>query len=148
MSSTDRSQDWPELERLKALVARLTDDELARPMPAGWTVAAVLAHVAFWDRRAAYLVARWQREHLEPSPSDAIMDSDSVNDAAKSQWLALAPRPAANEAVAANEAAIGALDAASPELIAQIARAQPINLARAEHLREHLDEIEAALGRA
>jgi hypothetical protein len=148
MPTTDRSQDGPELDRLKALVGRLTDDELARPMPDDWTVAAVLAHVAFWDRRAAYLVARWQREQLEPSPSDAVMDSDSINDAAKPQWLALAPRAAANEAIAANAAAKSALDEASPELIEQIARAHPINLARAEHLSEHLDEIEAALGRA
>ncbi len=146
MSSTNRSQDWPELERLKALVARLSDDELARPLTDGWTVAATLAHVAFWDRRAAYLVARWQRENLEPSESDAVLDVDSINDAAKPQWLALAPRAAANEAIAAGEAANRALDEASPRLIEQIARAHPINLARAEHRREHLDEIEGALG--
>lgn len=36
-----------ERKRLKALVERLSDEELKRPMSAGWTVAGVLAHVVF-----------------------------------------------------------------------------------------------------
>ena len=48
--------------RLRALVDRLTDAELARPLDAGWTVAAVLAHVAFWDQRALTLIERWERD--------------------------------------------------------------------------------------
>ena len=48
--SVDRSHDEEtdaERERLRALVTRLSDVELSRPMPGGWTVAAVLAHVGF-----------------------------------------------------------------------------------------------------
>jgi hypothetical protein len=41
-----------ERERLGALIARLSDKDLSRPMPAGWTVAGVLAHIGFWDARA------------------------------------------------------------------------------------------------
>ena len=36
-----------ERERLRTLVDRLSDAELARPIEAGWTVAAALAHLAF-----------------------------------------------------------------------------------------------------
>ena len=36
-----------ERDRLRALVRRLGDQDLPRPMEAGWTVAAVLAHAAF-----------------------------------------------------------------------------------------------------
>ncbi|TMQ17769.1 MAG: hypothetical protein E6K82_20865 [Candidatus Rokuibacteriota bacterium] len=39
-----------ERTRLQALVKRLTDADLGRAMPAGWTVGAILAHLAFWDR--------------------------------------------------------------------------------------------------
>jgi uncharacterized damage-inducible protein DinB len=45
--------------RLRALVRRLTDEELARPMEAGWTVAGVLAHLAFWDQRIVALLDEW-----------------------------------------------------------------------------------------
>jgi hypothetical protein len=45
-------------QRLQVLVARLDDAELAYPLGDEWTVAAVLAHLAFWDRRAAILLAR------------------------------------------------------------------------------------------
>src|SRR6185436_16695974 len=53
-----------ERARLRALVDRLSDSELARPLEAGWTIAAVLAHLAFWDQRVLELIARWERDGL------------------------------------------------------------------------------------
>ena len=52
--ATDRSyvaENQAQLARLRAFVDSLTDAELAQPMPAGWTVAGVLAHLAYWDQR-------------------------------------------------------------------------------------------------
>ena len=52
--SVDRSHEAEndaERERLRSLVTRSSDEALSRPMPAGWTVAAVLAHIGFWDAR-------------------------------------------------------------------------------------------------
>jgi hypothetical protein len=142
--SVDRSRDTPARERLEALVNRLSDAELATPLADGWTVAGSLAHLAFWDWRAVILVARWTGQGVRPSAADV----DAVNDAAKRQWLALAPRVAADQAVEAARMADAALDAASSELIAQIAaNGLPISLSRADHRLEHLDEIERALGR-
>jgi DinB superfamily len=141
----DRSRDAPERERLRKLLERLTDADLAKPMPDGWTVAGYLGHMAFWDRRAAYLVQRWQRG-AQPADSEQIGDSDVINEAAKPVWLAVPPRAAANEALAAAEAADSALDNASPTLLEQIEAAEVIAMDRAEHRAEHLDEIEAALG--
>ena len=138
----ERGRDAPERQRLEALVARLSDAELLTPMPDGWTVAAVLAHLAFWDGRAAYLVDLWQTTGARPSEADP----DPVNNAAKPQWLALPPRIAATQAVEAARKADSALDAASPALLEQIlAAGPPISLSRAEHRREHLDEIERIL---
>ena len=139
----DRTQDAPERQRLEALVNRLSDSDLITAMPDGWTVAAVLAHLAFWDERAAVLVERWQREGVA-GPSEA--DVEAVNGAAKPQWLALPPRVAAALAVQAARKADAALDAASPHLIDQIVAAgPPISLSRAEHRAEHLDEIERSI---
>lgn len=141
--SSDRSADAPERQRLEALVARLGDADLSKSLSDGWTVAAVLAHLAFWDRRAAVLVERWRRGGVSMSQ----VDVDVVNDAAKADWLALPPRVAAQQAVEAARQADAALDAA-PELIEQIvAIGYPINVSRAVHRKEHLDEIERALAR-
>src|SRR2546423_2013518 len=60
--SEDRSHDAEtdaERERLRSLISRLSDKDLSRPMPADWTVAGVLAHIAFWDARAIYWLDKW-----------------------------------------------------------------------------------------
>ncbi|MBK9601461.1 MAG: maleylpyruvate isomerase N-terminal domain-containing protein [Anaerolineales bacterium] len=38
-------------EKMRKLIEGMSDEELALPAVAGWTVAATLAHVAFWDFR-------------------------------------------------------------------------------------------------
>jgi hypothetical protein len=72
-----------ERERLKAFVGRLSDEELSRPMAADWTVAGVLAHMAFWDARALHLMDKWE-SGVAPSAADyEPEDIDWVNDASK-----------------------------------------------------------------
>ena len=44
--------------RLEAFVRGLTDEELRRPTPYGGTVAGLLAHLAFWERRVTVLLRR------------------------------------------------------------------------------------------
>src|SRR5262249_22619036 len=81
---TDRShvaQNDAERQRLSALVARLSDQELARPLPAGWTVATVLGHVAFWDQRVIEIIAAWRRAGVgAPLPALAEANVDWIND--------------------------------------------------------------------
>ena len=68
-------------------------------MPAGWTVAAVLAHIGFWDARAIFFLDRWGRG-IEPSTADYDpADVHWINDSAKPLCLALPPRDAADLAL-------------------------------------------------
>ena len=135
-------------QRLSALVRRLSDAELGRALAAGWTVAGVLGHLAFWDQRILVLLERWEREGVSavPPPLDhgAV---DWINDATKPLLLALPPRRAAELAVAIAEAVDREVAGLPDELVARNAAAgNPVNLLRAEHRREHLDEIERTLG--
>jgi len=132
-----------ERERLKALVARLTDEQLSRPMPAGWTVAGVLAHMAFWDARALYFINKWEGG-IAPSEADHEPgDVHWINDSAKPLCLALPPRTAAELAVRLAEETDARVEAMSDALLTQIiAIGPPFNLSRASHRGEHLDEIE------
>jgi hypothetical protein len=147
--SADRAHDVEtdaERARLRSLVTRLSDDELRRSMPAGWTVAAVLAHVGFWDARAIYWLDKWGPAG-EPTTYEPE-NTEAVNESAKPLCLALPPRIAAHLALRLAEEADGKVRALSDAMLAKI-RAKgspPFNLSRAIHRKEHLDDIERALG--
>ena len=134
-----------ERARLKAFIASASDTDLAHAMPAGWTVASVLAHVAFWDQRILTLLETWEREGTPPVPNNAA-DVDWINDAAKPLMLALPVRRAAEVALAIAEAVDRKVERLSDDLITRNGAAgNPLNFARADHRRQHLDEIETAL---
>jgi len=78
-----------ELAHLVALVGKLTDQDLSHPLDAGWTVSAVLAHLAFWDIRAVVLLKKWELEGIGPSP----IDTDVVNEVVRYHCLLIAPAP-------------------------------------------------------
>jgi hypothetical protein len=131
--------------RLEALVGKWQQADLEHAMPAGWTVAGVLAHLAFWDQRAVILLDRWQSVGATPPPEDEV-DVDWINDAAKPLFLALSPPRAAELAVAAAREADRRAAMLPDELVARnTAAGTPVNLLRASHRREHLDEIERVL---
>jgi hypothetical protein len=146
--SVDRShqaQNDKERARLEALVGRLNDADLQRPMPGGWTVASVLAHLAYWDQRTYLLLDRWEREGVVPAALEEA-HVDWINDAAKPMFLALAPRRAADLAVAIAEATDRKVTALPDDLVRRSAApGSAITLTRANHRREHLDEIERAV---
>ncbi len=140
------AQNDTERGRLRSLVANLSDEALSTPMPAGWTVAAVLAHIALWDARVIFFIDRWTAG-VTPSTADyEPEDVDWINDAAKPLCLALRPRDAAHLALRLAEEADAKVAALSDALLAKIQAADsPIALVRATHRSEHLDEIERAL---
>src|SRR5688572_3973890 len=105
--------------RLRALVDRLTDEELRRPLQAGWTVAGVLAHLAFWDQRALVLLDAWKGKAPAAVPGDFDDEMvDWINDATKPLCLALEPRAAARLAVTVAEEADRAVAALPDEMVA------------------------------
>ena len=139
LSANDESR-----ERLVALVGRLTDDDLSLELGAGWTVGAVLDHLAFWDLRALSPLARWSHSSVRPSPVDA----DAVNHAGR-PILRRLPPAAVREAVLDSAAAIDAAVAGlPPSLLVDIQEhATQLHQGRAIHRNVHLDEIEALFGK-
>jgi hypothetical protein len=134
-----------ELERLRALVGRLEDDELRRPVNEHWTVAGVLGHMAFWDGRALVLGQKLQRG--EPfSPSDAEPeDVDWINDATRPLIHAIEPREAAKLTLRVAEDTDRLVASLPTERMWPHDPDSPLNPLRADHRGEHLDQIEAAL---
>ena len=134
-----------ERDRLTTLVARLSEDDLARDLGGGWTVAVALAHLAFWDERAALLLERY----VDGTPQHHIPDwyEDLLNQTLEPQWRALSPRAAAEGAVAAAEHVTRVLRGLEDGLCARLeAQEDGYLLCRFNHRREHIEQIEAALG--
>ena len=127
---------------LRQAVENWSDDDLCLPMEAGWTVSAVLAHLAFWDQRAITLIGKWKKEEVGPSP----IDTDVVNEATRRLCLAIPPRQAAELAVVLANEVDQLIASLSPEMVEAIqARGTTVKLRRADHRRAHLGEIAKAL---
>ena len=137
------SENATEYAHLRSLVRRLTDEELAHPLNAGWTVSAVLAHLAFWDQRALVLLNKWKQEGIGPSP----IDTDVVNETTRLLCLAIPPRAAAELAVSCAQQVDQAIEHMSADMAAQVENiGKTVRLNRAHHRRDHLGQIEQALG--
>ena len=130
-----------QLERLRRLVARLSDDDLRRELPDGWTIADALAHLAFYDRRAQILLERFAREGVFASP----YDYETINAVLLHLTRRIPPPEIATEVLAAAEAADQAVADTPAALVDEIRRLNQVKLERAEHRRNHLDDIEALL---
>jgi hypothetical protein len=129
-------------KRLEQLVASASNDELVQPVMGEWTGAALLAHLAFWDRRAAWLIRRCQQGTCASAP----VDLDSINESALPAWRLIPPRAAAQEALDAASDVDG-LVARVPSDLLRVMREAKITFDRSTHRNAHLDQIERALGR-
>jgi hypothetical protein len=133
-------------ERLVEIVGRLTADDLGREVMPEWTIGALLAHLAFWDR---LVIERWTRaiadgDTIPMSLSEVL--TDLINGASLAQWLVMPGALAGREAVAAAEAVDGYVEGLEA---ARIDAAEAAGLGRlvdrSRHRMEHLDMIEAVL---
>lgn len=133
--------------RLETFIKGQSDADLERPLPAGWTVAGVLAHIAFWDQRAFLLLDQWEKTGQAPVAIDGGA-VDWVNDASKPMFLAMPPRRAAELTLSIARATDAKIAGLRDDLIEKNkAAGTPVSLDRAEHRKEHLDEMESVLKR-
>jgi hypothetical protein len=131
-----------ERQHLEQLAQKLTVEDLSQSMEAGWTVSAVLAHLAFWDIRAYILITQWNRSGVGPS----AIDTDVINEVTRELCLAIPPRAAAQLALDKALALDNLLAALKPELIEAIRTVgTTVHLERSAHRRLHLEEIEKTL---
>ena len=131
-----------ELQRLVNLLSRLNAVQLNRQLPNGWTVAGVLAHLAFWDCYAQATLHEWQRSGFRVPATQY----DAINAAVESMSRVL-PAPALLQWVRERaEACDQCVAGVPPNLVEAIEGGGKANfLLRAKHRRHHLDQIDALL---
>ncbi|MBI5842779.1 MAG: DinB family protein [Chloroflexi bacterium] len=127
--------------RIRALAARLSDEEMQHPVGEHWTVAITLAHLAFWDRRTMYVLDMTERGGKLFIPEIDIF----VNDLSLPLWAAIPPREAARIAIETAETLDKRLEDFPPALLEEIHTYNKRWVVRALHRGEHLDEAESAL---
>jgi hypothetical protein len=147
--SDDRSyveENTRERERMRALVERLSQDELRRPVNEYWTVAGVLGHIAFWDARILALSEKMRRgDPFLPSDTEPE-DVDWINDASRPLIHAIPPLDAARLALEIAEQTDARVAELPADRLWPTDPDSPIYASRAAHRGEHLDDVEAALG--
>jgi hypothetical protein len=134
-----------ELERLRALVERLTDEEVGSPVDEHWTVAGVLGHIAFWDGRVLALAPKLESGRPFSPSDDEPEDVDWINDATRPLIHAIAPREAAQLALRIAEETDRRVASLPANRLFPNDATSPVNALRATHRAEHLDQIESAL---
>ncbi|MGH2540197.1 MAG: hypothetical protein ACRDGK_06725 [Actinomycetota bacterium] len=144
----DRSyieENTRERERMRSLVERSSEDDLASPVNEYWTVAGVLGHIAFWDARILALADKLERG-VPFSPSDTEPeDVDWINDASRPLIHAIPPLDTARLALQIAEDTDARVATLPPERLWPRDPDSPLYAVRASHRGEHLDDIEEAL---
>jgi hypothetical protein len=143
-TSADPERNADATRRLRELIAKLTDEDLAVSLGGGWTVAVALAHLAFWDGRQRGAVEHFTATG-EPGNSES---DDAVNVGLEPLALLVDARGAAELAVEAAAAADAAIEALSPEGRSDIVDSAEEHLVRRwDHREEHLAQIASVLER-
>jgi hypothetical protein len=131
-------------ERLRRLIPQLTPAKLAVRLPNGWTVAGVLAHIAFWDRQRLCMMRRL----AAGIACNGAYDGEVFNAALQPMLELIPPERVAAFALQTAEEIDAFLLEVSDELIqAALARPDAPNLNRGLHRGYHLDQIETALAK-
>jgi hypothetical protein len=129
----------------RELLAQITDSQLAISMPAGWTVSAVLAHLAFWDQRAIVLLDKWEKDGIEFAPNEV----DIVNDSTLPLCLAIPGRAAVKLFLEIAEKVDRRVALLDPEWVeTALEKGKTVKFDRAHHRMTHLGDLKKVLGKA
>ena len=134
-------QNRASTERIRSLIARLSDEEMQTKVGEHWTVSVALAHLAFWDRRVMHILAMTEKDgKLFDLEIDIV-----VNDLSLPLWAVIPPREAARICIEASEALDKRLEEYSPQLLEELYNHNKRWVVRALHRNEHLNEVDAEL---
>ncbi len=97
VSSAFAESNRTQTERLRRVVQRLDASNLSLRLSNGWTVAGILAHVAFWDRQRLCLMRRW----AAGAECSGAYDGEVFNEAMRPLLELIPPERTAEAAVRA-----------------------------------------------
>jgi DinB superfamily len=124
--------------KLEGVVRGLSETELTRANAGGWTVSALLAHLAFWEQRALVLMRRRKANGLDESP----IDPNAMKDALMPFYLGIDPCKSAELCLSSTAAVDAELESVTAELFDQIEAGLTYDrFSRALHRVDHMNDI-------
>ena len=135
------SRNAESTERIRSVVAQLSDKDLNRSLRGGWTVGFALIHLAFWDARQVAALQCFKDG--EAFPSEDYATNATLAAMASAFDLAVAGQAAVN---AAQELDTMVESLTDEQLTALQDSGKSYAIDRAPHRDEHLQQIEEALG--
>jgi len=127
--------------RIKKLVANLTDEQFQVRVGEHWTVAIALVHLAFWDRR----VLATLEETAKNKKLSVVEVETVVNDLSLPIWETVPAKEAVKLAIETAEELDNQLENFPKDLLEEMYEHNKRLVVRALHRNEHLDEVEEAL---
>jgi uncharacterized damage-inducible protein DinB len=141
MSSDYKRRNAESRGRLASICERVNNEQLARIAFGDWTVSAVLAHMAFWDRVA---LERWNTFEKERQP--VLQLPEFLNTVGAADWRAIPPRRAVRSALEAADALDKKIEELPDDLIEAARQANnPRMFERFHHREDHLSAIERVI---
>jgi hypothetical protein len=128
-------------EHIRSLAGALNDAQMQTRVGEHWTVAIVLAHLAWWDRRVMYVLDMTEKDGKLFVPEIDIF----VNDLSLPLWAAIPPQAARQIALETFEILDARIEAFPRNLLEEIYAYNPRWVVRAMHREQHWSEAEAAL---
>ena len=130
MDRSSVAENEAEWARLEAVIARLTDPDMAPAMSKEWTVVVGLKPLAFWDGSSLSKFMQWERTGRVDIPPLRDMD-DGMNHAVLPWWWTIAPAQMRHAVVAAAEAVDRKAETLPAPIIEAILSVRPRSLTRA-----------------
>jgi uncharacterized damage-inducible protein DinB len=141
MSSDYMRRNAESRARLASICERVNNEQLARIAFGDWTVSAVLAHMAFWDRVA---LERWNTFEKERQP--VLQLPEFLNTVGAADWRAIPPRNAVKSVLEAADALDKKIEELPDDLIEAARQANnPRMFERFHHREDHLSAIERVI---
>lgn len=129
-------------ERLNKVLASLRNEDFVREVSRGWTIAATLTHLAFWDNYYLAFLTRWEQTGYETIHGDV----EAINSALRPIILSVDGSKAKELVLNGAEAIDRKVAEINSDLRSRIfSDGHERVLRRAMHRNEHLDEIEKVL---
>ena len=125
------------LQHIQERCGGLSEAELSRVLPNGWTVAVTLAHLALWDQKVIYALERT----LAEKQVWAIAFDESLNDILAPIFAELPPEKTLGMALHTGARLDAMLEACPPELLQIFFDANPRWVNRSLHREGHLKDI-------
>ena len=126
--------------RVRALVERLSDEDLRHSLGHGWTVGFALAHLAFWDARQVAALQRFASG--EGFPSEDIATNATLSAIASAFDLSTVGE-AAVSAAEQLDAIVESLTTEQLDSLREAGKSYAID--RSAHREEHIRQIKAGI---